>query len=601
MKFLSEISRLMPYGQPADFFSTSSSQGRLVRISLLAAFFLSSLPFLAWQHPIFVPTWQSEWYAAMSGLLFSVVLLRSAAWREPIIPLSLVPIALLASIAIWQGFMDFSASLGVSWLYGLEMLWAALLMLSAMHLPAARLKRAMSYGLLVAGVVGGALGLVQSMRLPAFYGQPALFAQDGLAYGFLAQRNLFADLQSLAIMSLAFAPHSRHTLGRALRWFLLGLLAASAAASGSNALVLYIVFGLIWGLILMRRMPEQGRSLLTTVLVAAAIGGATFALRAHAQQVSHVAGASILLTLWKTSLQTIWNHPLWGIGIGNTPQVFYDFAASLPHTTQWAAFHAQGWNNVHNLVLQLWMEAGLLGLLVSLFLAGLIFYAMWTTTTVEQAWAIALLGVLGLHSMVEFPLWTMPFMALAAILISIISPRKKFRFPNAFGVAPIALSGLVVGLAALSIQMTFQFNKLTQIGEYNLNPKNVMANAHVLMSLDDQIKCHGLSAIILQPIATLAQARFPVMSIPQSGWEDAGRRMKILMRLMPFGYIPYINAQLLALNNHSEEAIEATRKALRATPKAAKNVLDVMEPFLARTPNLRPVAEQIEHSIKNEE
>ena len=121
------------------------------------------------------------------------------------------------------------------------------------------------------------------------------------------------------------------------------------------------------------------------------------------------------------------------------------------------------------------------------------------------------------------------------------------------------------------------------------------------MSLDDQIKCHGLSAIILQPIATLAQARFPVMSIPQSGWEDAGRRMKILMRLMPFGYIPYINAQLLALNNHSEEAIEATRKALRATPKAAKNVLDVMEPFLARTPNLRPVAEQIEHSIKNEE
>lgn len=601
MKFFYEISRLAPYGQPADFFSSPTSHKWLARISLLAVFSISSLPFLAWQHPIFVPTWQSEWYAALSGLLCSAVLLSSEAWRRLTLPFSIVPVALLATIAIGQGVLGYSADAGVSWLYVLEMLWASLLMLSVMRLQPAYLMRSISYGLVTAGVIGGVIGLIQSMRLPVFEGEPALFAQNGLAYGLLAQRNLFADLQSLAIVSLTFLPKPQRATGKLFYYFILVILAASAAASGSNALILYCIFCLIWGAILWRRLPEHARSLLIMVFLAALIGGATFVIRAHVQQVSHVAGASILLTLWHTSLDAIGQHPFWGMGLGNTPQVFYDFASTLPQTPKWAAFHNQGWNNVHNFVLQLWMEAGIPGLLVALLLAGIFLCGAWNATTAEQAWAVALLGILGLHSMVEFPLWSMPFMGLAALLIATISARKELTLASAVGVAPIALAGLVIGLAALSIQMTVQFNQLTKIGSYYFNPRNIIANAEILMSLDKQIKRPGLSAIILRPISTLAQARFPVIAVPKSDCPDAGHRMGTLMKLMPFGYIPYINAQFLALNGHHKESIEATRKALLASPNGADKALHSMQPFLARTPALRPIAELIEQREKNAE
>lgn len=593
------VGGLLQIGQPADFFASERSQQFVRSIGLLGVLALSCAPFLAWQHPSLMSTWQDEFFAALAGIVIGAPLLASRAWRQLDLPASLAPVLLMAGIAAAQAWTGTSATPGVAWMYVVEMAWAAIIMLSVRTLDLVLLRRCASAGLLLAGIVGGALGIVQAMRLPVFQGHPALFAQDGLAYGFIAQRNLFGDVQAMALISLAFWQPPRSKSGVFAQSAAVAILAISAASSGSNALVLYAVMALVWGAVLLRRMPGQGRRLLRMILAASVVGGLTFALRAQVQHVAHVAGAPVLRTLWATALRTILQHPVWGVGLGNTPSVFYDFATTLPPTHAWTAFHTEGWNNVHNLVLQLWMEAGLAGLAVSVMLAGLVVRLFWRARDTEQAWAAALLGVLALHSMVEFPLWTLPFLGLASALLSMTSAHRVWRMPSALGVLPIAAGGILASLAVLAAQMTAQFGLLMQIWGYPFDAKNIGANIQVFAALDRQENRSGVSASVLRPLTTLVQARFPATAIPASQWHQTSERMQALQRIMPSGYVPYVSAEFLALDGQEQAAGRAIRQALRATPGFAPAALAAMQPMTAMFPQIHVVTDALKTEVRH--
>ncbi len=590
---ISKIGGLVQYGQPADFFATERTRKALSGWGLASVFTLACLPFLSWQHPALMSTWQAEWFAALAGLATWAVLLPSMRWRFAVIPASIAPAVLLLVVAVWQFADHGAATRGVALLYVLEMVWAILIMLAAVQMDGHKIMLAVGYGLLAAGLIGGTVGIIQALQLPRFAGHPALFAQDGLAYGFVAQRNEFADVQFMALLGLAFLPMPRGMPWA--RWIFAAGLAISAAASGSNALVLYVIWGAAWGAVLLRHQPLSGRRMLALVAYAASLGAATFVLRAHLQHVSHVAGAPVLIDLWKGAAHAIARHPIMGIGLGRTPGAFYNFAAASPHTPAFSAFHTQAWNNVHNLALQLWMEAGLAGLAVAALLAALLLGSAWGARTTAQCWAVALLGVLALHSMVEFPLWTLPFLGLASILLAVAGPQKTWQLPSTAGIAPVAVGAVAALFLMIAMQMNAQMSVLMQIWGYPFSGRNIGANIEVFGALDREAHLESPSGIILRPFTTLVQGRFPVVALAPDQWAGELARQNALMRLMPSGYVPYVRAELMALTGHRHAAAQATAKALRAQPGFAHRALEAMRPLATHgLPQLLPVTRVLE-------
>jgi hypothetical protein len=77
----------------------------------------------------------------------------------------------------------------------------------------------------------------------------------------------------------------------------------------------------------------------------------------------------------------------------------------------------------HNLFLQLLAETGTAGFLCVAVPLALWCYRMpWRHLNPARCWALGVLAIMGLHSMVEFPLWHSNFLGVFALLFGLVSP-----------------------------------------------------------------------------------------------------------------------------------------------------------------------------------
>jgi hypothetical protein len=167
----------------------------------------------------------------------------------------------------------------------------------------------------------------------------------------------------------------------------------------------------IWGLT-DRRLSRQSRLLLlaTPLMYATAWWGMAWWADLSAQTFGgqqrlaegDVSGSRF--RIWADALHLIALHPWTGVGWGN-----FNFAWSL---TPFPNRHTAFFDHTHNLPLQLAVE---LGVPMALLICGLLLWALW------QAWrrvlaaapagsaagrcAVMMLVLIGLHSMLEYPLW----------------------------------------------------------------------------------------------------------------------------------------------------------------------------------------------------
>ncbi|MGI9153834.1 MAG: Wzy polymerase domain-containing protein, partial [Rubrivivax sp.] len=161
-----------------------------------------------------------------------------------------------------------------------------------------------------------------------------------------------------------------------------------------------------------RRLSRPARALLlaTPLLYAAAWWGMAW----WAQASDHTFGGQQRLAegdvsgsrfrIWADALQLIAQHPWTGVGWGN-----FNFAWSL---TPFPQRHTAFFDHTHNLPLQLAVE---LGLPWALVICALLLWALWqagrravaATGAASAAGRCALMMVLliGLHSLLEYPLW----------------------------------------------------------------------------------------------------------------------------------------------------------------------------------------------------
>ncbi len=136
--------------------------------------------------------------------------------------------------------------------------------------------------------------------------------------------------------------------------------------------------------------------------------------------------------------------PLLGAGFGQFAYQHLQLAAEL-HNPGISGLY----NNAHNIVMQLAAEAGLAGLLVLLGALGLWFWQSVVRKaqfTLYHWWGYAVLAVLGIHSLLEYPLWYAYFIGIAAVMLGLFdtsSYRLELRNVGRLSVVAILLLGVM--------------------------------------------------------------------------------------------------------------------------------------------------------------
>jgi O-antigen ligase len=311
---------------------------------------------------------------------------------------------------------------------------------------AGQLMRVAAGAWLAAALVSVFIGLLQYVGAAEWLSGWVSPTPLGVAFANLRQRNQFASLTSLGLVALlwwvtyqaalqassklnelkfddstprltplplgdAFRPqaglHLAGTLGAAI---LLGVgNAASSSRTGLMQLVLIAGLTLIWGGL---RQPALLRTLLVTMV---AYGLASIALPwlagldplgsgAWARLRDGDAACTSRLTLWGNVLHLIAQKPWLGWGWGEL-----DYAHFI--TLYPGERFCDILDNAHNLPLHLAVE---LGVPAAVLLCGAALVAVWrakpwreTDPMRQLAWAG--LAVIGLHSLLEYPLWYGPF------------------------------------------------------------------------------------------------------------------------------------------------------------------------------------------------
>jgi O-antigen ligase len=343
----------------------------------------------------------------------------------------------------WMGFKYFLAAavLALPWLIGAALgpvaqlgAWGASVGVLAGLLisqPERVWARAWPLSLAGAALLSLGLALLQYAGLSSSFSPWIAQAEPGEMLANLRQRNQFASLMALGFLALLSTQIWR--VGRVASasekftlWLiscLAGLLGFGVALSASRmGLLQWIcVLGLAY---LWRRSLSAGwkwllsagafgyvLGLLGAPALADWLGHANAGLLGRADD----ANAFSRLALWSNVIELIAQKPLLGHGWRSLAYAHYsnDFSGTR---------FMEMLDNAHNLPLHLAVE---LGLPVALGFCGLVGWLVWKNrpwaeTRADRQLAWGVLMVIGIHSMVEYPLWYGPFFMTTLICIGIL-------------------------------------------------------------------------------------------------------------------------------------------------------------------------------------
>ncbi|MDI1246223.1 MAG: Wzy polymerase domain-containing protein [Rhodoferax sp.] len=333
---------------------------------------------------------------------------------------------------------------------------------------------------LAAACLSAVIGLLQYFGASSWLGVWVNHTDVGLAYGNLRQRNQFASLMNIGLAALLWwltqvsQPGVRRHTGQIGLAIALAVLlgvgnAASSSRTGLMQLLVVVLMSLYWHhRARQHRAANQAASALPWVLLAAGLSytvanwalpwlagldpmssGAWARLRAG----DSVCGSR--LTLWRNVLYLIAQKPWLGWGWGEL-----DYAHFI--TLYPGARFCDILDNAHNLPLQLAVE---LGLPLTLLLCGGGLWLVWRAQpwraldpTRHMAWAI--LAVIVLHSLLEYPLWYGPFQMAAGLCVWLLLPASRQEHRTLAPYLQAGVAGMLLTFCALA---AWQYHLASQI------------------------------------------------------------------------------------------------------------------------------------------
>ena len=569
-----------------------------MRASVLLIGLAWTLPFLQPYHRYPLTGFYSEWLAFALGLAAALVLLSRQAWRGAELPVvAIAPVGLAVVLGV-QAALELAPHPEQVLTAVLYLLWTTLLMLLGSvlrrKLGMTTVATTLAWFLFAGGVLSAVIGLLQHFHVPT----PVEFLIGrGIAqqvFGNLGQPNHYAAHITLALASAGYLYACRRLHG-ALAGGCIALCLLVLAITGSRSTWLFL--GALTALAVLlharrhdsasRRLAIAAGWLLPGFVIALAVATLPFMappddrlLTAVERLFQLASGIGPRLQIWSEAWQMFLGAPLLGAGWGQFAWHHFVLQAATGATAAPGVY-----NHSHNLVMQLLAETGALGASV---IVGAVL--LWLADLrrarfgLEAWWLLALLSVIGIHSLLEYPLWYSYFLGMAALLLGLGAERV---FALRFAGAARAAVGLAIitgwlNLAAM-LPSYLEFERLVFTPESrSAQLLDEAAFAKVLVGLYREP--------LLVPYVELAVAYGITVSE-----ERLPEKLALTARAVHFApesVVSYRYALLLALVGSGEAAREQFERALRVYPKERAAVVAELENLARRYPvELTPLLE----------
>jgi O-antigen ligase len=291
----------------------------------------------------------------------------------------------------------------------------------------------------------------------------------GEAFANLRQRNQFASLTAIGMASLFWLSSrglARWPAFAAMAWLAVGN-AATTSRTGLVQMLLLFLLACAWP------TQRRGRAMLWLAgLVTYAVAALAlpwlleFATGVSAgrlwERVAALDACSSRMALWSNVLQLIAQRPWLGWGWGNL-----DYAHFV--TLYEGVRFCDILDNAHNLPLHLAVE---LGVPAALLICGGVLWAVggarpWSEADPARQMAWAVLAVIGVHSLLEYPLWYGPFQIALGLCLGLLWPAAPHRQSDrnvrgTVGVRGAALA-LAAGVIAACVFAAWDYRRVSQI------------------------------------------------------------------------------------------------------------------------------------------
>lgn len=522
------------------------------------------LPFAINQHLPPNPSFWNEALAVGIGLLACLGMLAGQYWRPFRFPvIAFLPLGMIVILVFQmrQGLMTLPSQHLTVILY---FLWALLMMLLGIALRHSLGLPKMVTALAAALLAGGVLSaILQALQLGGLtLGGLIMPATKGY-HGNLGQVNHLANYFGLSIASLAYLSATRRLR---VSWVFAFscLLLAALAITGARAgwLYLSLITALAW--LAHRHFPCEPSARLWKFSRALIPGFVLVQLMlpwlpvdqlimpGHAL-LEKAAGGSYRIELWREALTISQYNPWLGVGFGRFS--WFQFQLAWPNTpegyTRWA-------EHSHNIFLQLLAETGVAGVLIFSLFIGLWFWSgRKIPLNAERYWILALLGIISIHSLLEYPLWYAYFLGPMALLLGMGDEKSlAYRLPGVrWLLAPILTLGLLLLIATMQQNVTVEkWVVRGNAGQFR--------GEHARAFFEDMLKVARGSLITPSVFSMIDVA----MEMDRTNLRQQLYVNSITMQHHANPEAAYRRATLLALDDQKEAALLQLRRALVAFP-----------------------------------
>jgi O-antigen ligase len=328
--------------------------------------------------------------------------------------------------------------------------------------------RAVAYSWLFAASISTGMALIQYFGVGGPLSDWINASAVGEAYANLRQRNQFASLTVLGMASLLWL--ARREPGRwpalaAIVWLAVGN-AATTSRTGLLQMLLLGLLACVWpaprrrGLVLWLAglLAYVAAALILPWLLEIVTGVAGHRLW---ERVSAVDPCSSRMVLWSNVLHLIGQKPWLGWGWGNLDYAHYMTLYDGPRFCDIL-------DNAHNLPLHLAVELGVPAAL--LVCAGVLWAVVrakpWAEADPARQMAWAVLAIIAVHSLLEYPLWYGPFQIAFGLCLGLLWPAAAAAhtaLQRWAGAARAASLALIAGIAAACAYAAWDYHRVSQI------------------------------------------------------------------------------------------------------------------------------------------
>ncbi|MBK9161772.1 MAG: O-antigen ligase C-terminal domain-containing protein [Nitrosomonadales bacterium] len=536
-------------------------------------------PFLHYRHQYPLTSFDQEWWSALLGIFALTLLVAREFWQQPEIPrIAQLPIALIA-VVLLQMVLGMIAYFDQGLLYLLYLLFAAMLMLLGARLRASfgidTLAVGLAVFLLVGAELSALLGVLQHYRWHTPLDFIVVMKVSSSVYGNLAQPNHFANYIALGLASLGLLLQLRRLKpAHAVVLAIPLLFVMTLSGSRSSWLYLLLMAGMAWwsayrdaGFRLLLRyslLLLAGFGLTHLVVQLPFLAGADSGVNTVQRLFGDAASGAIRLYLWQEAWLMFTQSPWLGVGFGQFAWHHFQLLPVLQPGNISGLY-----NNAHNVVLQIAAEAGLAGLLALFFALGIWLNGLRRVVPgAAQWWGYAILGVLAIHSLLEYPLWYTYFVAIAAFLLGALDEtRYRLELRNVGRLSMMAM--LLLGLMTL-LQLRSGYLQLKDV--LAIRPVSGNVAEAFQRSRDGLMEVHGGS--LLSPYAELFMSSY--VAVNDDRLKEKLALNSNAVRFIPESQAVYRQAFLLAQDGQMGPAKQVLEQAIWSYPrnKDAHRLLD---------------------------